>query len=67
LGDGYDPADRIGAFQKAQEWGDRIPIGVVYQKERPTFEENLEAIKKGPLVKQKLDTDICNKLLDEFL
>ena len=67
LGDGYDPADRMAAFQKAQERGDRIPIGVIYQKERPTFEEHVSALKKGPLVKQKLDPGICNKLLDEFL
>jgi len=40
---------------------------VIYQKERPTFEEHVSALKKGPLVKQKLDPGICNKLLDEFL
>ena len=45
---------KLAAFSKAQEWGERIPIGVIYRKERPTFEKQLPALNKGPLVKQKL-------------
>jgi 2-oxoglutarate ferredoxin oxidoreductase subunit beta len=67
LGEGYDPTDRIAAFQKALEWGDKIPIGVIYQKDRPAFEDDVLALHKGPLVKQKLDPAVCNKLLDEFI
>jgi 2-oxoglutarate ferredoxin oxidoreductase subunit beta len=26
----YDPSDKMNAFIKEQEWGDRIPIGIVY-------------------------------------
>ncbi len=64
---GYDPTDRLAAFNKAQEWGDRIPIGVIYRKEMPTFEEQLPALKKGPLVKQKIEPGQVGRLLDEFL
>jgi 2-oxoglutarate ferredoxin oxidoreductase subunit beta len=35
----YNPEDRVQAFQKALEWGERIPIGVIYRNHRPTFEE----------------------------
>lgn len=63
----YDAGDRLAAFAKAQEWGDRIPIGVIYRQERPTFEEKLPALSKGPLVKQKIDPGRVEKLLDEFL
>jgi len=52
LGDvGYDPAvqnedddfsKKIAALNKAQEWGDRIPIGVFYKNElEPTFLERI--------------------------
>ena len=54
-------------FKKAQEWGDRIPIGVIYHKEFPTFEEQLPALQKGALVKQAIDPTRVEKLLDEFL
>jgi 2-oxoglutarate ferredoxin oxidoreductase subunit beta len=53
---GYDPSDRTAAWQKAYEWGDRIPIGIFYQGEPiPTYEEQVPALKAGPLVKQPLD------------
>ena len=63
----YDPGDKVAAFNKAQEWGERIPIGVIYRKELPTFEEKLPALSKGPLVKQKLEPRRAERLLDEFL
>jgi 2-oxoglutarate ferredoxin oxidoreductase subunit beta len=54
--EGYNRADRQQAWQKAQEWGDRIPIGVIYENaDRPTYEEQVTALKKGPLVQQELD------------
>lgn len=64
---GYDPSDRVGAFKKSLEWGEKIPIGIFYQHERPLFEDKLEAVRSGPLVKQKLNSFEIEKLLDEFI
>ncbi len=51
----YDPSDRVAAWQKAFEWGDRIPIGIFYRSEPlPTYEEQVPALKAGPLVGQPL-------------
>lgn len=63
----YKPGDKAAAFQKAQEWGDNIPIGIIYSKESPTFEEQLLALRKGPLVKQAIDSGAVEKLLAEFM
>jgi 2-oxoglutarate ferredoxin oxidoreductase subunit beta len=53
---GYDPTDRTAAWEKAYEWGDRIPIGIFYRGEPiPTYEEQVPALKAGPLVKQPLE------------
>ncbi|MBI2830993.1 MAG: 2-oxoacid:ferredoxin oxidoreductase subunit beta [Chloroflexi bacterium] len=62
----YNPADRTAAFNKALEWGERIPIGLIYKKDRPLFEEYTGAFGKEPLVKQKLDPMQFESLLDEF-
>lgn len=68
LESGYDPADRNAACAKALEWGDRIPIGVIYRREgEPTFEDRLVALKKGPPVKQALDPRRAESLLAEFM
>lgn len=38
---GHDVTDRQKALEKALEWGDKIPIGIFYNKERPTYIDNL--------------------------
>jgi 2-oxoglutarate/2-oxoacid ferredoxin oxidoreductase subunit beta len=63
----FDPSDRIAAFRKTLEWGEKIPIGLFYRVDRPVFEEKLEAARKGSLVKQKLDPLRFESLLEEFL
>jgi 2-oxoglutarate ferredoxin oxidoreductase subunit beta len=55
----YNPSDRDWAWKKAQEWGDRIPIGIFYQAEgRLTLEEQIPALKEGPLVFQDLRSKV---------
>jgi 2-oxoglutarate ferredoxin oxidoreductase subunit beta len=63
----YDPTDRIAAFKKSLEWGEKIPIGIFYKNDRPLFEDGLEAIRSGPLVRQPLNPASIEKLLDEFI
>lgn len=50
----YDPSDRVAAFQKALEWGDRIPLGVIYQTQLPTYDEQVPGLKHGPVAARKL-------------
>ncbi len=50
----HDPADRAGAFRRALEWGDRIPLGVFYQVRQPTYEEQVAALKMGPVASREL-------------
>jgi 2-oxoglutarate ferredoxin oxidoreductase subunit beta len=65
--EGYDPGDKLAAFSRAQEWDERIPIGVIYRKERPVYEEQIPALKEAPLTKQKIDPSQFEALLDEFV
>lgn len=61
----YDASDKSKAFLKAQEWGDRIPVGIFYREARPTFTDYLSALKDKPLVKQDLHLELA-PLLEEF-
>lgn len=63
----YDPADKAMAFSKSYEWGERIPIGVIYLQERATFEESLPALHDSPLVKHKHDLNKMNRLINNAL
>jgi 2-oxoglutarate ferredoxin oxidoreductase subunit beta len=62
----YDAEDRLNAFQKAQEWGDKIPVGVIYRKQRPTLEKQFPAIADQPLVGQQIDPGTFIELLEIF-
>jgi 2-oxoglutarate ferredoxin oxidoreductase subunit beta len=66
-GDGHDPGDRIKAFEKALEWGERIPLGVFYVNEKPTFEDHLDVLRSGPLVRNKADPKKVDELLERFI
>jgi 2-oxoglutarate ferredoxin oxidoreductase subunit beta len=63
---GYRPDDKKQALEKAQEWGERIPIGLIYEQKRPAFEDKLPALQKGGLVKQKLEPVRVRALIKEF-
>jgi 2-oxoglutarate ferredoxin oxidoreductase subunit beta len=63
---GYSSGDKKQALEKAQEWGERIPIGIIYEQKRPTFEDRLPALEKGSLVKQKLSPASVRELVKGF-
>ncbi|HEX5138833.1 MAG TPA: thiamine pyrophosphate-dependent enzyme, partial [Planctomycetota bacterium] len=54
---GYDANDFGRAMGKALEWGERIPLGKLYQVERPVYEDTEPLFEKGPLVDHKLGLD----------
>jgi len=67
LDESHDKTNKVRAFEKAQEWGDKIPLGVFYQESRPTAEELEGALANGPLVKQPVEPPAFGDLLKEFI
>jgi 2-oxoglutarate/2-oxoacid ferredoxin oxidoreductase subunit beta len=64
---GHDPSDLGQAFVRSLEWGDKIPIGLFYRTERPTYEDLEEVLTAGPLAHQKAGLTGVPGLLDEFV
>jgi 2-oxoglutarate/2-oxoacid ferredoxin oxidoreductase subunit beta len=64
---GHDPADKVAAWQRALEWGDKIPIGLFYRVEHPTYEDLEEVLHAGPLAHQPAGISDLSKVLDEFV
>jgi 2-oxoglutarate ferredoxin oxidoreductase subunit beta len=62
----YNPEERMEAFKKALEWGDRIPVGIIYKNQRPVLEERIPVIKDKPLVRQPFDVSQLKDTLKEF-
>ena len=67
LGEDYDPTDREAALHTAQEWGERIPLGIVYRAEgRPVFGDDMPHLAGEPLVRRERDPREAEALLAEF-
>ena len=64
----YDNTDRAAAMIKSMEFGDRIPIGVLYQKEQPTFHEQHEVLRNGQILAgRKNDPELVRELMMEMV
>jgi 2-oxoglutarate ferredoxin oxidoreductase subunit beta len=66
LPDEHDPTNWDVAMKVAYEWGDRIPLGIIYRNDRPAFDENLSVLKERPLVARDLDRGTLAQIMEGF-
>ncbi len=64
--DGHDPYDRVEAFRRSLEWGERIPTGIIFKNRRPTFEECFPVISEVPLVEQSFSLSEGEREIKSF-
>lgn len=64
--EGYDRTDRQAAWARSFEWGERIPIGIFYQVERPTLADHYGEILNTPLVRQEVKAEVVEDLINQF-
>lgn len=63
----YNPEDKMAAYEKAHEWGDRIPIGIIYKAEKETYEEKRGLSQRIPLVEEQIENIDVTSVLSEFM
>lgn len=66
LPDDYDATNRESALKKAAEWGERIPVGIIYQNQRPVYEDHYPFIMKGPAAKRPPDVGKFQQIIDSY-
>lgn len=62
----YDPQDWEAAMRKSQQWGEEIPIGIIYRNDKPPYERYFHALEKGPLFGQELNRPQLTKILENY-
>jgi 2-oxoglutarate/2-oxoacid ferredoxin oxidoreductase subunit beta len=62
----YDTGDKLHAIEKALEWGEKIPIGILYRHEKPSYEEKSGLNKIPPIVDASIENVDIRNLLDDF-
>lgn len=63
----HDVTDKGKALEKAFEWGDRIPIGIFYKEERPTYRDSLPHVKGMSLTKLPIEGVDIISLLESMM
>lgn len=67
LPDDFDPSDRVEAFNRSLEWGEKIPIGIFYKINKPTYIESIDYLQNGPaLVDKELNPMDAEKFMNDF-
>jgi len=62
----HDVRDKQKALEKSSEWGEKIPIGVFYKEERPTYRDSLPHVKDVPLTKLPIDDVDIDQILSRM-
>jgi 2-oxoglutarate ferredoxin oxidoreductase subunit beta len=62
----YDPTNWDEAMKVACQWGDRIPIGVIYQNDRLSFEDHFPVLAHGPLLGRSLDRKKLRGIMEGY-
>ncbi|MDO8784656.1 MAG: 2-oxoacid:ferredoxin oxidoreductase subunit beta [Syntrophales bacterium] len=61
----YDPTEWRAAIEVADQWGEQIPIGIIYRNDRPAFEKHFPILNHGPLVGRDVDRIILKEIMEE--
>ncbi len=63
----WDTSNKAAAYTRAEEWGEKIPIGIFYKAERPPYEDLISALKGKPLIDREYNPQRVSKLFNEFI
>lgn len=63
----HDPSDRAEAMKRAMEFGEKIPLGVLYHAERPTYKDRNPALEGSALAGREPDLALVDRLIQSHL
>jgi len=63
----YKPEDKMAAYKKTSEWGEKIPIGIIYKCDKPSYEDKSGINNIAPLVDADINDINIGAALDEFI
>lgn len=62
----YDATDWTKAMGTAYEWGDRIPVGIIYKNNRPSFGERLPVLQQGALINRDVNITMVKQVMNGY-
>lgn len=63
----YDPSDKMKALERVTEFGEKkIPLGIFYRSERPSYEEQIPQTKEKPLIEIPVERASVTELFKKY-
>ena len=62
----YDPTNWDEAMKVSCQWGDRIPIGVIYRNDRLPFEDHFPVLAHRPLLGRSVDRKTLKGIMEGY-
>ncbi|MGE4505221.1 MAG: 2-oxoacid:ferredoxin oxidoreductase subunit beta [Desulfovibrionaceae bacterium] len=66
LGEDHDPTDWNRAMEVAGEFGETIPIGVIYKNDRQPLDALIPAMERGGLPERTVDKAALSRIMESF-
>jgi len=63
----YDPRDWERAMKTATQWGAQIPIGVIYENPKPSFESHFPPCERGPMALQAVKIEQLKGIVTGYI
>jgi len=68
LDENYDPSNKLAALEKAMEFGDKIPTGILYREDKESFSErNVVLNKDTALIDRPFNPSIIEELTSQLV
>ncbi|MDG5854854.1 2-oxoacid:ferredoxin oxidoreductase subunit beta [Clostridium beijerinckii] len=68
LDENYDPSNKLAALEKAMEFGDKIPTGILYREDKESFSERNVVLNKGTaLIDRPFNPSIIEELTSQLI
>ena len=68
LEDGYDATNKLKAIEKSMEWGDKIPLGILYKENKPDFHDKIDFLRDGDaLIDKDIDLEKIKGFMQDFV
>ncbi len=68
LDETHDAQNKLAAMERAMEFGDKIPLGVLYHEEKRAYHQKNAVLRQGtPLLERETDPSVMNRLIASYI
>ena len=68
LDESYDCENKAAAMEKTMEFGEKIPLGILYREKKLAYHQKNQVLKTAiPLLERKTDPNVVKKFIKSYI